>query len=396
MACYPLLPWRVTGGPPTSERLVSQNVAETTWLRLRRLTSSKLCRKVLLKKTSGLSEDELERKAVGVASAVRSAVGFLEPRGLDLNARLLNRYYGILQISIAEQVASPDPKADLEEVQRHTDRGHGVAFINEPKVDFPAGCHIACMTSGHFRSYCKHLGLNLRDVWFEQRPRDIEKLLPEQRSKIISAADLLRRVPELQRLVPEVLDKPPLSFQVSHASRNMEPMAERTKAQISQTGRFGFAAAPEGPTTVTYAGIHPEGTVDAAFLSGLGLPFQNIRQDGEKQFIGEIEHPSSELWWNSFETYKSGYCGTSVVAPFWGSVNDVFVLHFLILYGCSILVRYLPSVWQRIDAGDLDDVRVLLEHYVSIVDNVLPAIAIERITGTRLQVEQPGGLFSPV
>ncbi len=35
-------------------------------------------------------------------------------------------YYALLQISIAEQVASADPTLNLREVQKHTELGHGL------------------------------------------------------------------------------------------------------------------------------------------------------------------------------------------------------------------------------------------------------------------------------
>ena len=84
------------------------------------------------------------------------------------------------------------------------------------------------------------------------------------------------------------------------------------------------------------------------------------------------------------------------VPPFWNGLADPFVLHLAILYAWSIVVRYLPSLWHRVEDGDLDHVRTLLEYYLSIVDNVLPAIMYERVTGTRLHVAQPGGLDAPI
>jgi hypothetical protein len=73
----------------------------------------------------------------------------------------------------------------------------------------------------------------------------------------------------------------------------------------------------------------------------------------------------------------------------------VFLLHFVILYALSIVVRYLPSLWYEIDHGPLDHIRALLEEYIVVTDRVLPRLAIERITGINLRLLHPGSLMGP-
>jgi hypothetical protein len=68
------------------------------------------------------------------------------------------------------------------------------------------------------------------------------------------------------------------------------------------------------------------------------------------------------------------------------------LLHFVILYALSIVVRYLPALWHEIEDGALDHLRALIEHYLVIVDNVLPRLAIESIIGRRFIVVQPGSM----
>lgn len=65
------------------------------------------------------------------------------------------------------------------------------------------------------------------------------------------------------------------------------------------------------------------------------------------------------------------------------------------LYALSIVVRYLPLLWHEIEDGGLDHIRALIEHYISVFDNVLPKLAIERITGRRLIAVMPGSLEGP-
>jgi len=97
-----LLPLRLRGNmtenaKPAVERLVAEDVQQTVWLRLRRLTSSRLCRQIVSARASALSPEVLESKSEGVAWAVRSALGYWDSNPADLNAKILTRYYALLQ-----------------------------------------------------------------------------------------------------------------------------------------------------------------------------------------------------------------------------------------------------------------------------------------------------------
>jgi hypothetical protein len=62
----------------------------------------------------------------------------------------------------------------------------------------------------------------------------------------------------------------------------------------------------------------------------------------------------------------------------------------VILYALSIVVRYRPSLWRRIQEGDLDHVRVLIEAFLFVVERVLPEQFLEKILGQRVDARQPG------
>ena len=113
---------------------------------------------------------------------------------------------------------------------------------------------------------------------------------------------------------------------------------------------------------------------------------------GRSGLIGVYTH-SSTIWYKSLPLYH-GINGTSLIVPFWG-MSDVFLLHFVILYALSIIVRYLPSFWYEIEYGKLDHIKVLLEEYIAVADRVIPELAIERISGICLRIVQPGSLMCP-
>lgn len=380
------------------ERFVADDVPEAIWLRLRRLSSAELCKRIIERNSSALAANIVAKKADGMSSAVRSAFGYWEAREGGLNSKILSRYYALLQISIAEQISSDDPLADLATVQKHTEYGHGLYTFRLNEHVFPDNVLVGCLKSGHFYFYLKSLGFNISEYASEKKPRTLSEV---ETKKVYSLSDLLRRIPELQGLVKECLGKEPLSFHIGHAERNIVERTERISAHAKKTGKVLLDAPIQGDN-YTYAAIYPNGSsITAEQLNEFGFEIKDIapekprRDEGEPYFVGKVIHPMGTIWWDYVETYKSGYCGTSIIVPFWG-IKDPFVLHLAILYAFSIVVRYLPETWHEIEHGELDYIRALLEHYLVIVDKVLPKLAVERLTRTRLIISQSGGFNAPI
>jgi hypothetical protein len=209
-------------------------------------------------------------------------------------------------------------------------------------------------------------------------------------------------------LIYECLNEPALSFHVVSSGKNIELEAARAAAEFRNGFQSGSDVTPrvedgtaEAVTYLTFAtgfgggeGVTPE------YLSSLGFPIANFRSEieplaGKEEIIGTYKHPSHEQWHESINLYRSDV-GSSLIAPLWGREPDIFLLHFMALYALSIVVRYLPSLWYKIEHGELDHVRALLEHYVTVVDSVVPKLATERIIGKDLAVVNPGSFSAPL
>ncbi|MGP2932621.1 YaaC family protein [Serratia nevei] len=241
-----------------------------------------------------------------------------------------------------------------------------------------------------FLCICEKIGVEIKKYAAERRPRNDEEL---EASCTYTLTDLLRRIPELRSLLKETLGENPLSFQIGHASRNMLLRTKRSPSQNKQEFS-GF----------TYAAIYPKGAqVTADELNSYNLGIKDIEEESkenitkfdEMYFVGKVYHPEGELWWDHVLTHKSGYCGTSAIVPFWGT-QDPFILHLVVLYTLSIIVRYLPETWYEIEHGKLDYINSLLENYLAIFDSVLPKLAVERLTKTHLVVTSPDSMNSPI
>lgn len=384
------------------EQLVAENVSEAVWLRFSRLTSPTLCERTIAARAPTLSADVISKKGQELAFAIRSALGYWQSEPGSLNAKVLTRYYALLQITIAEQVASPTSTADLAEIQAHTESGHGLWAMAAPTGTFPGNYMIACRDRGHFYQYCRFRNIELKPFASKARPDSWDKLSEDAQSRLISLTDLLRRIPELQMLIDETLGLPSLSFHIGSADQNMIEQNERRQEHLKKTGELLFEVPITTPERVTYVGVFPHGQkLTVEFLNALDLPLKNIRSvedaiAGQSYFVGDFTHPNKGRWWDHLETYKSGYSGTSLIVPFWGGIRDPIIIHLMTLYALSIVVRYLPLLWHEIEDGKLDHIRALIEHYVSIFDHVVPGLAIERITGRRFVAVTPGSLASPI
>lgn len=104
----------------------------------------------------------------------------------------------------------------------------------------------------------------------------------------------------------------------------------------------------------------------------------------------------SEHWQDEFPTHKSSYCGSSYIVPIFNEINDIIAIHFLILYGLSIIVRYYPNLWYEIEKGKYSYLTPLLEHYLIIFDNTVPQIMLSRITERKIHTTTPDSLWAPV
>lgn len=388
-----------------TERFVGENAEELIWLRINRLRSVNLCEALLRKKfmmrNKCIDGELLSKKAIGLSSAIESTVGYWQSKGESLNSKVLSRYYALLQMTIAEQVSSIDNEDDLAGIQRHTEYGHGLATLRDDQSDFPFNYYVSILRSGHFYSYAKFLKCDTKQMDFVKRARSFEEV--EEKDRLISLVDLFRRIPELQPVVREYLNCDPLSFHIVYSSRNMQIESANRRAKLQNNGELEVEAAvlSEAEKT-TYLNLIPDSdAMDLKYVSNLGLPFSEIEEEvdtysSEKLFVAKFRHKDDGYWHDYLNLYKSAYCGTSIIVPINGIIDDPILIHLMLLYTLSIIVRYLPDLWYEINSGKLDHIRSLIEYYLSIFDHVVPLLVLERITESNIRVDAPGGFFGPV
>ena len=82
-----------------------------------------------------------------------------------------------------------------------------------------------------------------------------------------------------------------------------------------------------------------------------------------------------------------------MIFPIFRTVADFRAVAIVLLYALSIIVRYRPSLWRRVQEGDLDHMRVLIEAFLVAAERVLPEQFLEKVSGRRSVAKQPGTLW---
>ncbi len=386
-----------------AESFRAENTDEIVRLRLNRLKSVKLCEKLLQAKNKGiktpLSDEVIKSKSIGLSSAIESALGYLDQGTVSLNSKVLSRYYFMLQLTIAEQVAKVNNQDDLKSVQKHTEQGHGLGTIRDSSKKFPEDYYTFTLKGGHFYSYLKSIGANPKEFSLDRRPRKFDDIT--EFDKLVNIDDLFRRIPELNNVVEEYTGKPPLSFHIGYSPKNTENNLEAVKEHIRTTGEFVLQAPKTEQKKTSIISFHENTeTVNPEFLQSLGLPFYDYSYStdslsGDKTVESKLDH-DTKYWHQAIETYSSGYSPTCIIAPMWSKVSDPIIVNFTLLYTLSIIVRYLPDLWYEISSGELNHYGSLIEYYIAILDHTIPLQMLERITESEINIHQPGSFFGPM
>ena len=95
----------------------------------------------------------------------------------------------------------------------------------------------------------------------------------------------------------------------------------------------------------------------------------------------------------ALRVHHSPFKRDALILPIFGVVDEYRAICVVLLYALSIVVRYRPGIWRRVQEGDLDHMRVLIEALLAVVERVLPEQFLETVTGQRIFAKQPGSFF---
>ena len=364
-------------------RIQSENPLQSVWIHLRQLESVSLAKKNIYRRAT-LSKIELvdsvvSSKSEGLAFALRNASDYYRSaEGRNMSQRILNLYYGTLSFAFAEMLASPMGPTTLSEIEDSTKQGHGL-FTLDGKSDRLEDLVIGVIKNGFYGNYMSFLKNDIQE-FPSQKPRRYEELKSNDKFWI-TFKDLFSRLPDVGDLFINIFDtKPGWIIPVYDSEGNSfrsdsSSKAGRSYAQlIDHSGRWTKQDIPN-----------------------ILAPFSEISElkpeNGEKRFRVAVDHEGHQNFWPVLQLHRSPYIDQALIVPAFKTVIQYRAISLAVLYSLSIVVRYRPSLWRRVQEGDLDYMRVLIEAYLDSIERVLPEEYLSKITGQIVIAKQPGAIF---
>lgn len=363
-----------------TKRLTSETPIDAIWARLSQLKSATLAQRAVARRVeqhgAPIGPDEIRSKGEGVAFALSNAADYFSAiNHNNLSQRILNLYYGTMSFAFAEMLAAPTGPLTLAELESITKKGHGL-YTHDGVDEDLGNLAVGALSTGFFPSWVKAISEQSIAV-AKRKPDGFDQLQAAPADSWHTLAQLFARVPEVSDLFEDVFDELPAW---------VIPIYDQ-----EANGR----SKPCSTTYITLA--DPSFRLNSLDIERFLGPIREIAltkpTNVGKSFRVAIDHPSDEHWWQALNIHHSPFVRNALVEPLFGGLTQYRATCFTLLYALSILVRYRPSIWRRIQSGDLDHFRALIEVLLSAIERILPEQFLERISGQPLAVHQPGSFF---
>ena len=363
-----------------TKRLTAENPIDTVVARLEQFTSIHLASRLVLRRSTiegiPLTSETVNHKATGVAYSMRSALDYFGSTPSDkLNKRVLSLYYGTMAFAQAEMLAAPSGPRDLDEVEGMTRFGHGLYTVSGPTGGF-GDLYVGLIANGFLPQWMKFLGYDTYRLP-SSRARTAKDLNKVPADMVCKIRDLFAAIPEIDDLFAEVFGD----------------MAKWLLVYYD----FMEAAAGTNKEDYTYAKLaHLSGGMSIDRLHCAGWPLSEIKQvvdheQGGTVFRARVDHVGHESWWGALPTYSSPFfTGDALILPTLGGLREYRTIAAVVLYALSIMARYMPSAWRRIEGGDEDHYLAIVKAALAVWERVLPEQFLESVAGERVHTAQPG------
>ena len=382
----PVMPRRTV----TVRRLTAENPLETVITHLQQYTSVNLAAKLVERRAAiegiAISRETITSKATGIAYSMRSALDYVASTSSDkLNRRVLSLYYGTMAFAQAEMLASPSGSFDLDQVEGMTKQGHGLYTIAVPNGGF-ANLSVGVLATGFLPQWMSFLGHDTSG-YPRKKPRSPGDLDNVPIGMVCSLRDLFASMPEIDDLFAEAFGGPPrwISVAYDHESNLGRQVLNSTVKKVNST--YGLF-------------IDQSGEVSIENLLGAGWPLAEIQQANNFEgtgiaFRARVDHAGHDVWWRVLPTHSSPFRQSpTLLFPTVGNLREYRTIAAVTLYALSIMARYMPSAWRRIEGGDEDQFLALVKASLAVWERLLPEHFLESIAGETVHTAQPGSLFA--
>ena len=142
--------------------------------------------------------------------------------------------------------------------------------------------------------------------------------------------------------------------------------------------------------------VDRSGEVPVESLQSAGWPLAEIQQaNGYKgagiAFRARVDHAGQDVWWRVLPRHSSPFRkNPTLLFPRVSGIREYRTIAAVTLYALSIMARYMPSAWRRIEGGDEDHYLALVKASLAIWERLLPEHFLESIAGETVHTAQPG------
>ena len=375
---------------PRVRRLTAENPLDAVIARLQQFTSETLARKLVERRAvaenTPLEPSTAQTKATGVAFSMRSALDYIVAAPRDaLIKRVLGLYYGSMALAQAEMLASPSGAADLDSVEAMTRNGHGLYTLPASHGGF-SDLSVGVLANGFFPRWMQFLEHDI-SAYPGQRPRSPAQLSKMPPGMVCMLPDLFASMPEIDDLFAEVVGAPPGWILVAYdqEANARRPRGNATARTVDST--YGLF-------------LDPSGKVAVERLKSAGWPIADVRklQDDDRAgsvFRARVDHAGHDTMWPVLPTHSSPFGNSpALLFPTIGGLWKYRTIAVVTLYALSIMARYMPGAWQRIEGGDHDHYFVLVQTSLAVWERLLPEHFLASIAGETVRTAQPGSFLA--
>ena len=271
--------------------------------------------------------------------------------------------------------------ATLDEVEGMTKWGHGLYTLAVPNGGF-ADVRVGVLASGFLPNWMTFLGHDTSG-YPKKRPLSTSDLANVPDRMVCSLRDLFASIPEIKDLFAEVFGGPPGWITVVYDDEGNVRMGglNRTDKRVGST--YGLF-------------LDHSGNVIGDQLKSAGWPLAEIQRLDSYRGTGvayraRVDHAGHDLWWSVLPTHSSPFGnGATMLFPTVGGLSEYRVIATVALYALSIMARYMPRVWRRIEGGDEDQYLALVRASLTVWERLLPEHFLESIAGETVRAAQPG------
>lgn len=372
---------------PVKMYLTAENPSEQCWMLIKTLRSSEVCKRFLTERYKNLSSEIIDSKSKGIAFLMQNACDYFDlAQTQNTTQRLLNLYYGTLAFIEADILMNSDQYTDLKSVEEITKYGHGLYIYILANNYSMNSLYTAVLKRGLFCEWLKVQGYKVDELPEKRISKDTEI-----NGYCYLFNDILARIPELAFLMRMINPEYSTGFFEPYYSHNLNQTSGLAKENV------GYTTHNEG----SYINlVDKSGCSNLDMVKSLigdieqAIECHNIRDEYDENDDGStykhysifVRHSSDSYWYRHLNLYSSSYCHQSIIIPLSGLKDDWIVYAVMILYTFSIIVRYYPNLWRRIQDGEWDKYYTVCLQFAMIVEKVLPHIFYEKLTGQKLHI----------